>query len=377
MASAARRGTAAATAVKAQVFAVNFAPTISLNGGGDNAGASLVENSAAVTTVTAIDTDPGAVLAFSIVGGDDAARFKINATTGALSFIVAPSFEAPAERDGNDTRVKAVSSIVQPSRERDRHLTWSTTATRCSIRCTTSAAIPTCSTPASNALDHYNTFGWHEGRDPNAFFDTSGYLAVNKDVAAAGVNPLDHYHNSGWQRGTRSVRRASTRRSTCIRNPDVAAAGIDPLAHYLAVRHAPKAARPMRRSGRHRERLRRAVLPVPQSGRGGGRRRSAVPLQRRRLAGGAQSERVVRHRRLSLALHRRRGGRHQSARTTTRRSAGRKAAIRRPASTRSAIWRRTRTSRRPASIRSTTSCSSASTRAGRRSMTGCSIEVHV
>ena len=57
----------------------------------------------------------------------------------------------------------------------------------------------------ANALDHFNTFGRHEGRDPNALFDTSGYLAINKDVAAASVNPLDHYHNSGWQRGTRSV----------------------------------------------------------------------------------------------------------------------------------------------------------------------------
>jgi Ca2+-binding RTX toxin-like protein len=36
----------------------------------------------------------------------------------------------------------------------------------------------------ANALDHFNASGWHEGRDPNALFDTSGYLAVNKDVAA-------------------------------------------------------------------------------------------------------------------------------------------------------------------------------------------------
>ena len=52
-----------------------------------------------------------------------------------------------------------------------------------------------------NALDHFNTFGFHEGRDPNSFFDTSGYLAVNKDVAAAGVNPLDHFHQFGWKEG--------------------------------------------------------------------------------------------------------------------------------------------------------------------------------
>jgi Ca2+-binding RTX toxin-like protein len=31
----------------------------------------------------------------------------------------------------------------------------------------------------ANALEHYNAFGRHEGRDPNGLFDTSGYLAVN------------------------------------------------------------------------------------------------------------------------------------------------------------------------------------------------------
>ena len=111
----------------------------------------------------------------------------------------------------------------------------STTATRCSIRCTISAGIPTCTTPASNALEHYNAFGWHEGRDPNAFFDTSGYLAVNKDVAASGMNPLDHYHQIGWHEG-RDPSAAFDTTLYLIHNPDVAAAGVDPLAHFLAVR---------------------------------------------------------------------------------------------------------------------------------------------
>jgi hypothetical protein len=83
-----------------------------------------------------------------------------------------------------------------------------------------------------NALEHYNTYGWHEGRDPNPYFDTSGYLAVNPDVAAAGLNPLEHYQQSGWHEG----RDPSANFDTAlylINNPDVAAAGIDPLAHYL------------------------------------------------------------------------------------------------------------------------------------------------
>ena len=34
----------------------------------------------------------------------------------------------------------------------------------------------------ADADQHYHAFGWHEGRDPNAFFSTSIYLAANPDV---------------------------------------------------------------------------------------------------------------------------------------------------------------------------------------------------
>jgi hypothetical protein len=83
-----------------------------------------------------------------------------------------------------------------------------------------------------NALNHYNTSGWHEGRDPNLYFDTSGYLAVNSDVAAAGMNPLAHYQQNGWREG-RDPSAGFDTTLYLINNPDVAAAGIDPLVHYL------------------------------------------------------------------------------------------------------------------------------------------------
>ena len=52
-----------------------------------------------------------------------------------------------------------------------------------------------------NPLDHYNDYGWREGRDPSAGFDTSDYLAAYADVAAAGVNPLTHYLQFGVHEG--------------------------------------------------------------------------------------------------------------------------------------------------------------------------------
>jgi Ca2+-binding RTX toxin-like protein len=81
---------------------INEAPVITSHGGGDTAAVSVAENTAAVTTVTASDPDAGQTLGFSIVGGADAALFTINPTTGALAFITAPNFEAPADAGANN-----------------------------------------------------------------------------------------------------------------------------------------------------------------------------------------------------------------------------------------------------------------------------------
>jgi len=80
-----------------------------------------------------------------------------------------------------------------------------------------------------DADKHYDTFGWHEYRDPNAFFDTSFYLAVNADARAAG-NPLAHYHQHGWNRAASP---SFDSRAYLAANPDVASAHVDPLAHFL------------------------------------------------------------------------------------------------------------------------------------------------
>ena len=88
-------------AIAVTVTNVNEAPVITSNGGGNAAAVSVAENSTAVTTVTAADPDAGATLTFSLAGAD-ASKFTINATTGALSFITAPDFEAPADAGANN-----------------------------------------------------------------------------------------------------------------------------------------------------------------------------------------------------------------------------------------------------------------------------------
>ncbi|UHC20487.1 Ig-like domain-containing protein (plasmid) [Methylobacterium currus] len=79
---------------------------------------------------------------------------------------------------------------------------------------------------------HYNITGWHEGRDPNSYFSTSGYLAANSDVRNAGVNPLQHYDGNGWREG-RDPGANFDNELYLLHNPDVKNAGVDPLRHFL------------------------------------------------------------------------------------------------------------------------------------------------
>ena len=89
---------------------------------------------------------------------------------------------------------------------------------------------------ASAGIDpdyHYAMAGWHEGRDPNAYFDTAGYLAHYTDVAAAGIDPLLHYAQQGWREGRDPSEQFDTA-GYLAAYPDVALAGLNPLFHFLA-----------------------------------------------------------------------------------------------------------------------------------------------
>lgn len=46
-------------------------------------------------------------------------------------------------------------------------------------------------------VNHYLTIGWLKGKNPSVEFDGNKYLAINEDVAKAGMNPLIHYEEYG------------------------------------------------------------------------------------------------------------------------------------------------------------------------------------
>ena len=75
---------------------VNEAPVIT-----SAATTAVAENQTAVLSVVTSDPE-GDLSTFSIVGGADAAKFSIDANTGALRFIVGPNFEAPADANGDN-----------------------------------------------------------------------------------------------------------------------------------------------------------------------------------------------------------------------------------------------------------------------------------
>ena len=86
-------------------------------------------------------------------------------------------------------------------------------------------------------LLHYLTYGWKEGRDPNAYFSTTWYLAQNPDVAAAKANPLEHFEYYGWREG-RDPSLSFSLGKYLAANPDVKAAGVDPLQQFLTAGRA-------------------------------------------------------------------------------------------------------------------------------------------
>ena len=92
-------GGADTKAITISVTDVNEAPAVT-----SGATASTVENTAgAVYVAAAADPDVGDHLTWSISGGADAGLMKVDAASGAVSFVAAPDFEAPADANHDNT----------------------------------------------------------------------------------------------------------------------------------------------------------------------------------------------------------------------------------------------------------------------------------
>jgi hypothetical protein len=89
-------------------------------------------------------------------------------------------------------------------------------------------------------LYHYCSFGWCAGQtNPNPVFNTKWYLAINDDVANAGMNPLFHYAGCGE---TENRRPCDSFDPAAYRTTHRLGAGLSCLAHYLTQLARPPAA---------------------------------------------------------------------------------------------------------------------------------------
>src|ERR671922_211181 len=122
---------------------VNDPPTTTSKGGGDTAAVTAAENTTAVTTVTATDPDAGTTLTYSISGGADATKFSIGPTSGVLTFVTAPNYEAPTDANGDnvyEVTVKASDGSL-----------FDTQAISVTVTDVEENTAPTCASPQSGA----------------------------------------------------------------------------------------------------------------------------------------------------------------------------------------------------------------------------------
>jgi len=78
---------------------------------------------------------------------------------------------------------------------------------------------------------HFMTYGWREGRNPDAMFDLAYYARQNPDVVAAGANLLSHFEQYGWKEG-RDPSLAFSAAKYLAAYPDVRVTNLDPLLHF-------------------------------------------------------------------------------------------------------------------------------------------------
>ncbi|WP_298619629.1 cadherin domain-containing protein [uncultured Zoogloea sp.] len=171
-----------------------------------SATASVAENSTAVLTVTATDADlPAQTLTYSIVGGADAAKFSINASTGALSFVTAPDFEAPTDAGGNNvydvtvqvsdgtlSSTQAIAVTVTPVNDNTPTITSSATA---SVAENSTAVLTVTATDADLPAQtlSYSIFG---GADAAKFSINASTGALSFLVAPNYESPTDSGGNN-------------------------------------------------------------------------------------------------------------------------------------------------------------------------------------
>lgn len=89
--------------IRVSISDQNDGPLITSNGGGSCASLQIAENLTYLGMQTSTDEDQTDSLSYSIVGGADINKFIVNSTTGSLSFLTSPDYEAPGDDNTDNT----------------------------------------------------------------------------------------------------------------------------------------------------------------------------------------------------------------------------------------------------------------------------------
>ena len=180
------------------------------------------EPATAVGVVTATDGDPqDSVRAYEISGGADAARLRIDASTGALSFRTATDFERPADADlDNDYEITVTASSGQGARLLAAAQTITVTVTDDTGEAAATPQAP----PAPRLVDASETTLAIEWRDPPG--GSAGISGYDVRFRPAGTGAwTDWPHTGTARRATISGLAANTRYEVQVRAGNQAGAG--------------------------------------------------------------------------------------------------------------------------------------------------------
>ena len=112
------------------------------------------ENQTAVGTVQASDSDSGDSVTYAIQGGADEAQFTIVASSGVLTFVSAPNYEAAADADtNNDYEVVVRASSGTGAREKTADQTITVTVTNVGGEAPGAPATPSVSSASVTSLN--------------------------------------------------------------------------------------------------------------------------------------------------------------------------------------------------------------------------------
>jgi Ca2+-binding RTX toxin-like protein len=168
---------------------VNESPAIT-----SGAAFNVAENSTAVTTVTATDSDAGATLIYSISGGADAAKFSINSSTGALTFLAAPDFETPTDAGLNniyDVQIRVtdgVTPVIQNIAVTVTNVDETTGALTYSLA---SGVLSVVGTSGDDVITVYNDAGAIKIDSNGSIIDTGATAAAVTGVSISGLGGND------------------------------------------------------------------------------------------------------------------------------------------------------------------------------------------